>query len=275
MTRGKYRITNYKSIEIYELPIGTWTDCYKEFLEELCEDTPSKKKKDSKPKESIIKDYVNNSTESKVSFTIEFKQNMLKELLKDNRLEKELRLTTKISTTNMHLFNHKCQIQKYTTHEIMDEFYMIRYQFYVQRKEHMLKTLEQILKVLNEKVRFINDVINEEIIINKRSKDDINQQLEQRQYLKVDDEYKYLVSMPIYSLSSEKKEELENEAAKKNEEFNELQGTSIETMWKSELKEFQTKYKEFLSKKEKEQELLAGAETKTKKKITRKKNNHL
>ena len=190
------------------------------------------------------------STESTVSFTIEFKQNILKELLKENRLEKELKLTSKISTTNMHLFNHKCQIKKYTVHEIMDEFYMIRHQFYVQRKEHMLNTLEQILKVLNEKVRFINDVINEDII-NKRSKDDINQQLEQRQYLKVDDEYKYLVSMPIYSLSSEKKEELENEAAKKNEEFTELQGTSVETMWKSELEEFKIKYREFLSKKEK------------------------
>ena len=153
----------------------------------------------------------------------------------------------------------------------MDEFYMIRHQFYVQRKEHMLNTLEQILKVLNEKVRFINDVINEDIIINKRSKDDINQQLEQRQYLKVDDEYKYLVSMPIYSLSSEKKEELENEAAKKNEEFNELQGTSVETMWKSELEDFKLKYREFLSKKEKEQNVTAATGVKTKKKITRKK----
>ena len=272
MTRGKYRITNYKTIEIYELPIGTWTDCYKEFLEELCDDIQTKKKKDTKIKESLIKDYVNNSTESTVSFTIEFRQNVLKELLKDNRLEKELKLTSKISTTNMHLFNHKCQIQKYTVHEIMDEFYMIRHQFYVQRKEHMLNTLEQILKVLNEKVRFINDVINEDIIINKRSKDDINQQLEQRQYLKVDDEYKYLVSMPIYSLSSEKKEELENEAAKKNEEFNELQGTSVETIWKSELEEFKLKYREFLSKKEKEQDVPKVGASKTKKKITRKKN---
>lgn len=237
----------------------------------MCDDSQTKKKKDTKIKESLIKDYVNNSTESTVSFTIEFRQNVLKELLKDNRLEKELKLTSKISTTNMHLFNHKCQIQKYTVHEIMDEFYMIRHQFYVQRKEHMLNTLEQILKVLNEKVRFINDVINEDIIINKRSKDDINQQLEQRQYLKVDDEYKYLVSMPIYSLSSEKKEELENEAAKKNEEFNELQGTSVETMWKSELEDFKLKYREFLSKKEKEQNVTAATGVKTKKKITRKK----
>ena len=62
-----------------------------------------------------------------------------------------------------------------------------------------------------------NMVENFNNAIDQRNKDNINQQLEQRQYLKVDDEYKYLVSMPIYSLSSEKKEELENEAAKKNE----------------------------------------------------------
>ena len=77
--------------------------------------------------------------------------------------------------------------------------------------------------------------------------------------------------MPIYSLSSEKKEELENEAAKKNEEFTDLQGTSVETMWKSELEEFKIKYREFLSKKEKEQEVPKGGASKTKKKITPKK----
>ena len=44
----------------------------------------------------IIKDYFNNSTESKVSFTLEFNPNTLKELLKENKLEKELKLTSKL-----------------------------------------------------------------------------------------------------------------------------------------------------------------------------------
>lgn len=250
LSKGKYKIINYKTIEITELPVGTWTDSYKEFLEDLIDDKKKKEDKDKdKHKESIIVDYKSYCTESTVSFHLEFKPNILKEIMRDGKLEKELKLSSKFSTTNMHLFNRHNQIQKYTVDDIMNEFYVLRYEYYQRRKEHLLSTLEQILKVLNEKVRFINDVINEQIIINKRSKDNINQQLEDKEYLKVDDDYNYLVKMPIYNLSLEKKEELENEAAKKNEEFEQLQGTSIETMWKSELQLFLKKYNDFLASK--------------------------
>ena len=247
LSSGKFKITSYKTIEITELPIGTWTDSYKEFLEELLDE--SSKKKNEKPKESIIKDYINNSSESTISFTLEFKPNILKDLLKENKLEKELKLYSKFSTTNMHLFNKNNQIQKYTVDEIMNDFYAMRYDFYTKRKDHLMSSLEQVMKVLNEKVRFINDVIEEKIIINKRSKDNIYQQLEENNYLKVDDDYKYLVNMPIYNLSLEKKLELENEASKKNDEYQELSGTSIETMWKNELLLFMTKYEAFLKNK--------------------------
>lgn len=255
MSKGKFKITSYKSIEITELPIGTWTDNYKEFLEELCDDNSLKKKKGEKgekQKESIIKDFDNNSTESTISFHLEFKTNILKDLLKDNRLEKELKLTSKFSITNMHLFNRNGQIHKYTIHEIMEEFYQLRYDYYIKRKENMLKNLEEVMKILNEKVRFINDVINENIIINKRSKDNIYQQLKEKDYLKVDDDYKYLVNMPIYNLSLEKKQDLENEAFKKNKEFEDLSSTSIETMWKQELETFNEKYQQFLNSKSEE-----------------------
>ncbi len=244
ISHGKFKITSYKTIEITELPIGTWTDNYKEFLEELLDD--SNKKKNEKPKESIIKDYKNNSTESKISFTLEFNPSILKELLKENKLEKELKLASKFSTTNMHLFNKNNQVQKYTVYDIIEEFYSLRYEFYIKRKNHLMMSLEQMMKVLNEKVRFINDVIEEKIIINKRSKDNIYQQLEDKDYLKVDNDYKYLVNMPIYNLSLEKKLELENEASKKNNEYEELSNTSIETMWKNELLEFRNKYDKFL-----------------------------
>lgn len=266
MTKGKYRIINYKTIEIYELPIGTWTDNYKEFLEEMCDEN-TKKKKEGKAKEAFVKDFINNSTESTVSFTIEFKVNGLKDLLKDNLLEKEFKLNSKISTTNMHLFNKECKIEKYTIDKIMNEFYEIRYNFYIKRKENLLKNLEHIMKVLNEKVRFINDVINNDIIINKRSKDDIHKQLEEREYMKIEEEYKYLISMPIYSLSLEKKEELEQEACKKHDEFNLLNNLTIEDIWKKELEEFKVKYEDFLSKKSME----SSDESKMKKKITKKK----
>lgn len=287
ITKGKYNIINYKSIEIVELPIGTWTENYKEFLEELCDETNVKKKKntelnkdktknkeevkESKVKVSFIKDYINNSTESQISFIIEFKNNILNEFIKKDLIEKELKLTTKISTTNMHLFNKNCQIEKYNNVEkIIDDFYDIRLVFYQKRKDFIIHKLEEIIKVLNEKVRFINDVINENIIINKRSKDNINQQLEEKQYIKIDNEYKYLVSMPIYNLSLEKKLELEAEANKKNEEYQDVIKKTITDMWLEELHIFKKKYSELQLKKEKESQINNTSTTK-KTKIIKKK----
>ena len=268
ITTGIFALKSYNTIEITELPIGRWIHNYKEFLDKECEDTATfaKKKADAstsatktkKPKETYIKDYVSNCTDSIVSFTVEFKGSSLKKLLEEGgleRVEKELRLTSKISTRNMHLFNRKGQIQKYNTvNEIIDEFYDIRKEYYVLRKKNMLKNLKKEMNELNEKVRFINDVIEEHVIINKRTRDNIHQQLENKDYLKVNDDYKYLTGMPIYSLSLEKKEELENEASKKNEEYKTLKNTTIETMWSNELDSFVKSYKDFLKKRKASQD---------------------
>ena len=38
LTKGKYEIINYKTILISELPIGTWIDNYKTFIDEIVTD---------------------------------------------------------------------------------------------------------------------------------------------------------------------------------------------------------------------------------------------
>lgn len=255
ITKGTYKPISYNTIEITELPIGTWTSSYNEFLDAECDDSNKKKKidKDSKtkPKETYIKDYTKNNTDTAVHYTVEFKGSSLKDLMKDGKLEKELKLTSKISTTNMHLFDRHGKIKKYTIEDIMDEFYDIRLEYYILRRKHMLKDLKYQMTVLNEKVRFINDVINRVIIVNNRSKDNINEQLENKEYMKVDDDYKYLTSMPIYNLSAEKKSNLEDEASKKSDEYNTLKAMSVETIWKNELEIFKEKYAKFLQTREK------------------------
>ncbi|KAH8741791.1 hypothetical protein FG386_001365 [Cryptosporidium ryanae] len=49
--------------------------------------------------------------------------------------------------------------------------------------------------------------------------------------------YDYLLSMPLWNLTREKMEILENELEKKTNEYNKLLGTSIEEMWNNELDE--------------------------------------
>ena len=65
LIRGVYNMPNSKTIQITELPVGTWTDDFKQHLENLMET----KKGDKRP---IIKDYNDMSTDTTVDFTITF-----------------------------------------------------------------------------------------------------------------------------------------------------------------------------------------------------------
>ena len=51
ITKGKYRILNITTLEITELPIGVWTEDYKEFLDSILIDTRRSKLKGLKEEE--------------------------------------------------------------------------------------------------------------------------------------------------------------------------------------------------------------------------------
>tara|TARA_Y100000589_G_C27120311_1_gene616121 strand:+ start:57 stop:536 length:480 start_codon:yes stop_codon:yes gene_type:complete len=134
----------------------------------------------------------------------------------------------------------------------LDEFYETRLQFYQKRKDYILSKIKYDLDILKEKVRFINDVINGDVIVNNKTKAQINEQLEKRKYMKVssvkgdeDGNYNYLISMPIYNLSKEKRIELETEYSNKDSEYKDLYSKTIKDLWKTELEYFVIKYEQF------------------------------
>ena len=80
---GKYEIKKNKVI-ITELPIGIWTDPYKEYLESIINDSSNKK--------NYIESYKSKSTDIEVDFEITFKQDILNKLLENKELETVLKL---------------------------------------------------------------------------------------------------------------------------------------------------------------------------------------
>ena len=80
ITKGVYRIINNVTIEITELPIGTWTNNYKNFLDGLIYD----KLKHTKPDQFYIKDYIDNSDDIKgYSFVYIKDQSMIDPIIQD------------------------------------------------------------------------------------------------------------------------------------------------------------------------------------------------
>ena len=254
---GTYQIDNDKLI-ITELPIGESIDGYKEFLEKLLDPsnvstTKTKSKVAVKKKETSFLGYLNKSTDTKIHFELEFISDYL-ETTKD--IDKQFRLVKKFSTTNMHLFDVCGTIKKYNNPiEIMNEFYTIRYKIYEKRKQHELDILEYQLKLISFKVKFILLIVEKKLIINNKKKSDIEEELETLQFPKIgknkDDKevgtYNYLLSMPIYNLTMEKIEELKNQKNDKETEYEELENTTIETLWINELNKLEKEYDKWLS----------------------------
>jgi DNA topoisomerase-2 len=117
--------------------------------------------------------------------------------------------------------------------EIIDFYIDIKLKYLNKRKIFLIEKINTELSILKMKSKFLNEYISGSIKIQNVSKSEIEKQLVD--YLKVDGSYNYLIGMPIYSLTSEKLEELEKTIAQTEKTLSKTQKTSIEKMWSSEL----------------------------------------
>ena len=245
--KGLYEIIGKDKIKITELPIGSWTQDYKEFLESLLDNKVSKTK--TKTKDDYIKDFNDMSTDLNVEFEVTFYPEILKKLISEKHdyglegVEKYLKLYTSQSTTNMHLFNAKEQLKKYESiYEIIDEYYEVRYEFYKKRKSYLISKLGNELKFLSAKAQFIQYNLDDKIDLRKKSKTQINEIMESFKFeLGEDKSYNYLIKMPMDSVSKENVEKLMKEHGEKEAQLNEVKTITIEQMWLKELGDLKKK----------------------------------
>jgi len=245
--RGCYHKTEQDKIVVTELPVGFWTEDFKELLNDLQNDKDS----DGKKITPLIKDVYENYTDTTVEFAITFAKGKLEELEKAageygcNGLEKLLKLYNTSSTTNMNLFNEEDKLKKYNTVEdIIDDYYVVRLGHYAVRKEHMVATLNRELTTLSNKARYIQEVLNGTIDLRKKKKAEITDLLNSKQYDAIDgdDEFKYLVKMPMDSVSEENVEKLLKDHENKQAELAQIMATSVEQMWLQELAVLEQEY---------------------------------
>lgn len=238
-SKGVYKWLNEDTLEITELPIGIWTDDYKEFLENMITTNSN-----------FLKTFENHYTSKNVRFILHFSGN-IKEKLGD-KFEQEFKLASSknLSINNMHLYSSEGAIRKYeNTSSIMKEWSKIRISKYAERKAYQINILEKDYNILSTKIRFIIDVIEGRVTIMNKKLTDINQQLADLGYPKIQKDsdnteddgsgYNYLLKMPISQLTYDRKIILEKEVADIANKLNDLRGTSVEQIWKQELEELQ------------------------------------
>jgi DNA topoisomerase-2 len=251
--RGIYENVGQDKIRVTELPVGHWTQDFKEHLESLTEVVVDKNGKKSQP---IIKDYDDMSKDTSVDFTITFQKDKLAELEAHigenniNGVEKLLKLCNTSSTSNMHLFNHEDKLKKYNNVvEIIEDYYVVRLELYNLRKKNMISALEKELVILSNKAKYIQEILNDTIDLRKKKKEQVVDMLQQKGYDIIDEdaEYKYLVKMSMDSVTDENVAKINKEHADKIDELHIIKTTSIQQMWLNELvvlEEEYIKYKE-------------------------------
>jgi DNA topoisomerase-2 len=188
---------NKNTLHITEIPVGEGITHYKEFLEGLVKDSTYN-----------VKDFINNSTEVHPDFLIKFSDISS---LEGQNILKIFKLTKSISTTNFHLLNEEGTITKYNdAEEILRYFYRIRLYYNTKRKEYLTNLYTEELISLNNKIRFLKAIMDSTLVVYKKSKAELDKMLTKENYEKINDSYNYLISMPIYSFTKEKLDDLYN-----------------------------------------------------------------
>ena len=278
LLKGCYTILDDKKLRITELPIGPWTDDYKIFLENLIEPPAGSKDKDKDGAASsapIVKEYNDMSTDTHVDITVTMAANIIKTYSEKaaeydcTMLEKVLGLYSTQSTTNMNLFDANEKLVKYgNAEEIADAYSVTRLAFYGKRKDALIVGLRKELMVLSNRARYITELLEDTIDLRRKTNKQLVELLKERKYDSIDaqsgDEkgeddssssssssssgqgYKYLLKLPMDSVSEENVKKLLNEKEKKEAELSELTSKTVEQMWLKDLEELEVEYNKFI-----------------------------
>lgn len=233
-TRGTFRWSTATKLEITELPVGTWTNKYKEMLEKQLEGSGSVKKGHVL---HVACDY----TDTAVHFTVTMStEAAAKYQSNEADLVKAFKLSSTVDTNNMHAFDKDGRLQKYNSElDILQQFFERRLELYQARKLHQIKCVKKQCSVLTDKVRFINMVTDGSFQFRGREKAVLMSELTRLQF--VGEGFDYLLNMPLWNLTDEKSQSLALELTKYEQELDQLHLISAKHMWLHDLDNLERK----------------------------------
>jgi DNA topoisomerase-2 len=165
-----------------------------------------------------------------------------------NKLEKLLGLFTTQSTSNMNLFDAHEKLRKYATiYDIIEDYYTERLSLYAKRKAAMLAHMGNELRVLTNRARYIQEVLDDKLELRRQTKEAIFAKMVAHGYehIECDTEFKYLLKMPMDSVTDENVRNLLSERDTKRAQHKGLTDTTIQALWIKDLDELETEYRKW------------------------------
>ena len=264
VTYGRAKQATENSVLIDELPLGVWTDQYKQSLLKMRD-------------RGEIMGFVENHTTTKVSFEVKLSSAKLQRIMNSaTGLEGAFKLKSKLSTMNMHAFDANSVIHKYkSAEEIADAFFAVRMALYHDRKSVLESEMKHASVLMKNKANFIRAVVDGEIdlISGRQSKAEIVDQMKTLKFASASDldmirndntvlrqqedeqdeendmgeaegrqeattpiqEFDYLLNMALSNLTSEKITQLQDDAARKEQDLEAIQKRTPSDLWRADL----------------------------------------
>lgn len=311
ITKGIYEFVDddTATIRIRELPVGTWTKNYKEFLDQMIadqeeevktigklkragadEDTSAaapkrktKKEKDREDKPIVwLKSYEEAYNDVDCDFILHLDPDAYHTARAyPEEFETRFKLTSSFKTTNMVAFDTSNTIRRFdTVGEILEEFYCERMKAYGLRKEHELARLREVIRELDARHAFVKAVVEKRLVVANAEDEDLLAGLKKIGVPPIsapdhaDDlkGYEYLLRMRVDRLKASAVAELEKEVAETKAKYATLDATSVEELWLSDLAVFETAWSEYIEKRKLAYEEAAASSSGVgeKKKVVRK-----
>jgi DNA topoisomerase-2 len=224
---GRHVIKNTSTVEVQEIPPSFTYEKYEQHLESLVE-------------KGILHSYDDNSSEQ-VNYVLKFPRQALSDIIKKKKLDDILKMNERETENFTTLDENGCLKIFENAEEIVKYFVTFRSKYYEIRKAKMLKNLREELSILDNRAKFIKMIIEGELIINGRKKEELEKDLSLFRFDKKDGSWNYLTSLPVHTLTKEKFEELISTLSDKKEEVLKIEKTQPIDMYKEDLNELRRK----------------------------------
>jgi len=209
---------NDGSLIVTDIPIGRSIHGYKNFLTSLIQ-------------QGLLADFSNHSTDHLVNFTLTSYTGPV--------TYKDLRLVATMGMSNMVLLDEQDIPLKYpTTASILEAFYNQRLSIYQRRKDYMTNEELRIIKELEDKLRLVIEIVTGTLIVFKRAKAEVIKEMLEKGYSK-----ELYTKITLSSLTNDDIGELETKISNHKAIYQQLINTTLESMWSSDLDEFEKAYK--------------------------------
>lgn len=181
--------------------------------------------------DGVINRYVNLSDgENVLKFKVSLPRNTEGDLLEKLKLIKTV-------TENYTCIDDNNRIKEFSNVKDIIDYYMeVKLRYLDKRKISILNDIGSKIDLLEQKIKFLTCYISKKIKIDNTSIDNVVIQLEKLNLKKVDDSYSYLLNMPLYTLTKEHLQSLQDDLKNSKEKYKTVNETTIQQMWISDIK---------------------------------------